>query len=404
MRKFGVFDIILIVLLVAGIGANVFIYGFYNKDDSGDKAKTPDKTATSTESPTDAKGGSGQSENTPPQNSASKPPAVPSMDSVVNTLVFRLDSTTVIVNGREFAIDGLGSAPFSHDGASMLPLRATYELLGGSIGYDEDTKYISATFLDTSLKIKPGETGAEVNGSFSTLAVAPVSKDGTTYVPARTVMEALGAELFWDGETQSITLEVPSKSLIDTSSLQPPSSSASAPAATPDAPPAQNSGFANYRGYASGETPSIADFFWFTEDVKWDGLPSGRTGLTDFGAISGYWKAYTETIPMFQGEETYLEWFNVEISGDKDRATLIYRTKGFFGSNMTTGIDYDLDFRDGDNLAGRFSDGRLNVGSLTDSGVEISITAFYTQDGNQYAVGEITWTSNEKEHIALVRP
>ena len=127
----------------------------------------------------------------------------------INTLVFRLGSHNFTVNGRETAIDGQGSAPYNQDGVSMLPLRAVYELLGGTVTYDADTKTVTAVYLDTSLKIRTGETDAEIGGANVTLPAAPALKDGTTYVPARAVATALGAELSWDGDTQSVTLVIP---------------------------------------------------------------------------------------------------------------------------------------------------------------------------------------------------
>jgi len=162
--------------------------------------------------------------------------------------------------------------------------------------------------------------------------------------------------------------------------------------------------YEDYRGYANGDEVSIGDFFWFTEEVKWDGLPISRTALIDFDSIAGYWKAYTETIPMFEGEGEYLKWFNVEISGDDTQAVFIYHTVGFTAFNMETGRIDDISADDGFSLNGRFSDGQLFVGDRDTKGLEINIKNFYTLDGNQYAVGEISYISGEKENIVLVRP
>jgi len=65
------------------------------------------------------------------------------------------------------------------------------------------------------------------------------------------------------------------------------------PEETPTPEPEPPNPFEDYTGYTSGDEASIADFFWFTEDVKWNGLPANRTAITDFDSIAGYWKAYT---------------------------------------------------------------------------------------------------------------
>jgi hypothetical protein len=171
---------------------------------------------------------------------------------------------------------------------------------------------------------------------------------------------------------------------------------------TPDPQPLNL--YEDYRGYASGNDISIGDFFWFTEDVKWDGLPAGRTAITDFASISGYWKAYTETIPMSEWDGEYLQWFNAEISGDANQAVFTYHTKGFTAADMETGRIDDISPMDGERYNGRFSDGRLFVGDIDTKGVEININDFYTLNGIQYAVGEAIYISNEKEYIVLVRP
>jgi len=76
--------------------------------------------------------------------------------------------------------------------------------------------------------------------------------------------------------------------------------------------------------------------------VKWDGLPDDGTAIIEFDSIAGYWKAYTETIPMFEGEGEYLKWFNAEVSGAADQAVFVFHTKGFTASDMATGRIDDL--------------------------------------------------------------
>ena len=176
-RKFGFFDGLLMLLIVAGVLANVYAY--------------------------EAEGSSiGEFWNGITGSAAAK-------ISAKNTLVFRINNPNVIVNGRDVKIDDFGSAPFIQDGVSLLPLEAAYELIGGSVDYDAGTGYATAKFLNILLKVKAGETVAEINGKSVTQSVAPVIRDGVIYAPARTVAEALGAEFSWDGDTQSLTMTIP---------------------------------------------------------------------------------------------------------------------------------------------------------------------------------------------------
>ena len=178
-RKFGFFDGLLMLLIVAGVLANVYAY---EADGSSIGEFWNEITGT-----------------------------VTAKVSAKNTFVFRVNNPNVIVNGRDVKIDEFGSAPFIQDGVSLLPLKAAYELIGGSVDYDAGTEYATAKFFESLLKVKAGEVSAEINGKSVTQSVAPVIRDGAVYVPARTVAEALGAEFSWDGDTQSLTMTIPYK-------------------------------------------------------------------------------------------------------------------------------------------------------------------------------------------------
>jgi len=174
---------------------------------------------------------------------------------------------------------------------------------------------------------------------------------------------------------------------------------------TDEAPESQlQNSFEDYVGFANGDEASIGDFFWFTENVKWDGLPADRTAITDFNAIAGYWKAHTETIPMSPDEGEYWKWFNAEISGNADQAIFTFHTKGFTAYDQETGRVDDISTDDGVYLNGNFTGGRLVAGDIDAKGMEINIQDFYIRGDKQYAVGEISYISGEKEYIALVRP
>ena len=180
-----------------------------------------------------------------------------------------------------------------------------------------------------------------------------------------------------------------------------PETSEQAPTETPAPAPEPQKSYEDYKGYADGEERSIGDFFWYTEDVKYDGLPEGRTVITDFSEIVGYWKAYTEDAHVMS-EDDFLKWFNVEISGKAKKVKFTYHTKNFFG--FDAGNTIDISSWDGESYNGSFSDGQLVVGDITAKGVEITIMQFYSLNGKQYALGEIAYISGEKENIALVRP
>ena len=414
--KFGAFDIILAVLIVAGIGFNVFAYGFYNKDGSGGKPGDSGKPTTTAGSTSgvdsvaaqvggaleQSGGTSAQGGNAPAQGATEQPPntsaptsaSTPSpvqQTSVINTLVFWLNSPNISVNGQEAAIDEPGSAPYNHSGVSVLPLRAIYELLGGSIEFDPDTKYITARFLDTSLKVKTDETGAEVNGTFTALAVAPVTKDGTIYVPARVVADALGAELTWDGETQSITLAIPSQSAINTSLLLP-------------AIPLNLSNPAGQlpAGTTPSGEPTAADFAWFTDGIYKTGVPQGAARITDMSLIMDDWKMFIWIDPdhvAYYDSSYILAAASIDEIGGA--VFMVVQELKMVDEDGTT---QDISRFDPESYTGVYLPPNYTGISVGESWHRYTITDFYTTGGKQYGIGVLEVQSGKPCYIALVRP
>lgn len=395
--KFGALDIILAILVVAGIGLNVYAYGFLGSDSDEPPLANPTASITVPGEPppstasapsADATGPAGSTETPTPTKA---PTSVP-QDSVVNTLKFKIDSLNVTVNGYDAAIDELGSAPYILDGTSMLPLRAVYDLLGGSIEYDSETRYITAAFEGTSLKAKTGETGAEINGVFTALPVAPVNKNGTAYVPARTIKDALGAELTWDGATQTLTLEIPSRSPIDTSILLPVVSQPTADTA----PPAPESASPLPPG-----SPTAGDFAWFTSGARITGIPEGATRVADLLDVFGDWKMFIWIDPdhVAEDESAYiLATANIiEIGG-----TVLMNVHEFVIVDED-GSASDLSGFGEVTYSGEYlsNDRGFFAG---EEGYQFTITDFYTKDGRQYGIGMLDVQSGEPCYVALTRP
>jgi len=153
--------------------------------------------------------------------------------------------------------------------------------------------------------------------------------------------------------------------------------------------------------YEGDEMPTLGDFLWFTEDVKWDGIPKKKTVINDFNNIKGYWKAYEESIPKRKSDNSLLEFFNIEISGNANQLKLTYHMKNASGFSGKT---VDVSAWDGDSYKGSFSGGKLVTGSIKKKYAAFTISKFYYIDDTQYAVGKIQHISGEKSHIALARP
>ena len=111
------------------------------------------------------------------------------------------DQPPVIVNGRTLLpIRFVFEKMFKDDGAQVLwePTQSTVSLWHGDVGV--------AMQIGNSLMTvkKEGETNPEVQSMDAT----PIIMNGRTLLPARFVAEAFGADVFWEGETKTVSIIV----------------------------------------------------------------------------------------------------------------------------------------------------------------------------------------------------
>lgn len=95
--------------------------------------------------------------------------------------------------------------PTIENGRTLVPLRAIFEALGAEVQWDGATQTVTATKGGTTIKLTVGGQ-AYKNGQPVTLDVPAKIINGRTLVPLRFVSEALGASVKWDGSTQTITI------------------------------------------------------------------------------------------------------------------------------------------------------------------------------------------------------
>ncbi len=99
--------------------------------------------------------------------------------------------------------------PAIEDGRTLVPLRAIFEALGAEVLWDGKTQTVTALAGDTQIDLTIGQLTAHINNEPYTLDVPAKITDGRTMVPLRFVSEALGAKVQWDGSSQTITITTP---------------------------------------------------------------------------------------------------------------------------------------------------------------------------------------------------
>lgn len=98
------------------------------------------------------------------------------------------------------------------DGSTMVPLRAIFEKLGAKVEYNDSSKLVLATKGDIVIAYILGDSFAYANNRLISLKKTPIVKEGTTYVPLRFVTEAFGANVLWDGSTNTAIIRSPQNS------------------------------------------------------------------------------------------------------------------------------------------------------------------------------------------------
>lgn len=96
--------------------------------------------------------------------------------------------------------------PTNINGRTLVPLRTIFESLGAEVQWDGSTQTITGTKGNIKVILQINNKIATVNGKKVELDVAAKVIDGRTLVPARFIAESLGAKVNWDGITSTVAI------------------------------------------------------------------------------------------------------------------------------------------------------------------------------------------------------
>ncbi|MBE7053557.1 MAG: hypothetical protein E7391_04700 [Ruminococcaceae bacterium] len=118
--------------------------------------------------------------------------------------VFADEGIKVIINKKALTMDQM---PVIVNGRTLVPLRAIFEALGATVGWDDATKTATGVLDDTTVSLQIDNTNAKVNGKDVTLDVPAQIVGSRTLVPVRFISESLGCKVDWDGATKTVIIE-----------------------------------------------------------------------------------------------------------------------------------------------------------------------------------------------------
>ncbi len=117
-----------------------------------------------------------------------------------NTIVLKTDSPYSFVDGKKAQIDEENEniVPIIQDSRTYVPLRFIAEALGYQVGFDKDTQTISVLGNNTNLELTVGSKNAKKNGEAIELENVAFIKEGRTLVPLREFSELFGKQVYWN--------------------------------------------------------------------------------------------------------------------------------------------------------------------------------------------------------------
>ena len=90
------------------------------------------------------------------------------------------------------------------DGRTLVPVRAIFEAIGATVEWNNDTRTATGIRDDVTVVIQIDNATAYVNGEARTLDVPAQIINGRTMVPARFISEAMGCDVTWYQQTQTV--------------------------------------------------------------------------------------------------------------------------------------------------------------------------------------------------------
>lgn len=92
---------------------------------------------------------------------------------------------------------------------TYVPVRYLAYALGvtdNGISWDEKTMTVKLTMGGITVTLIIGDTDGYINGRTKSIGVAPLLRNGRTYLPARFVAEAFGYQVNWEATSERLNV------------------------------------------------------------------------------------------------------------------------------------------------------------------------------------------------------
>lgn len=122
-------------------------------------------------------------------------------------IVFQIGNPYMTVNGVKKEIDpGRGTKPQLYNNRTILPIKTLIEAIGGTVGWDGAEQKVTVQLGSKKIELWINKKIIKVNGEEKEIDVAPQIINSRTMVPIRFISENLGLNVTWDEKTKKITI------------------------------------------------------------------------------------------------------------------------------------------------------------------------------------------------------
>ncbi|MEW6625087.1 MAG: copper amine oxidase N-terminal domain-containing protein [Bacillota bacterium] len=125
-------------------------------------------------------------------------------------LIGSLSTSVMAANPIDITLNGehlqFDVPPVLENGRVLVPLRTVFEALGATVEWDGTTSTVTAIRGNDTVKLTIGKSTAYKNGVSVELDVPAKVIDGRTLVPVRFVSEAFGERVYWFAEIKTVLI------------------------------------------------------------------------------------------------------------------------------------------------------------------------------------------------------
>ena len=102
---------------------------------------------------------------------------------------------------------GFETPPVIESGSTLVPMRFLFEQMGADVEWNGETQTVTATLDNTEITFSINNINAEVNNILTTMDVPARLVNGKTMVPLRFLSENMGYTVEWDADSRTAIIQ-----------------------------------------------------------------------------------------------------------------------------------------------------------------------------------------------------